>query len=309
MIALMRRMSMSDGATIESLSGPPETKPGESRIRRELILLRDRCGVAERRAGLWRLRFRPEWLDPAQLPRGGRILDETPSALDIARESGPGDSIFAEMQTRGRGRRGRVWRSVPAGAILLAVRLPSPRSPLGLPLAVGVGVLRALEADGAARLKLKWPNDILDRQGRKVGGILAEASGGSLVVGAGINLLMTPELRAALGRPAAGLVADLRAPQRRNIRAGLAAEAVAESVAEFGRSGVKNFLPDALSRHIAAPGESVFFRAGDGRKRRGEFAGFGERGELLLRDENGGGLEAHISGEFAADETGDAAGG
>ena len=311
MIALMRRMSLAGGAAAVSPSDACDAAGGESesRIRRELIVLRDRYGAAEQRGGLWRLRFSPEWLDLARLPRGARIADETPSAIDIARGAAPGAAVFAELQTRGRGRRGRVWRSIPAGAILLAMRFPARGAPLGLPLAVGVGILRALESDVGAQLKLKWPNDILDSAGRKVGGILAEASGGSVVVGAGINLLMTSELRAALGRPAAGLVAELGAPQRRNIRAGLAAEAVAESVAAFGADGAGRFLPDALSRHIAAPGETVLFRGGDGRERRGAFSGFGERGELLLRGEDGGGIEAHISGEFVAGEVGGVSGG
>ena len=301
----MRRMhparAMGVSELARSESGPREN---EARTRRRLALLRGRYGVAEERGGQWRLRFSPEWMDAAKLPRGSLIAEEVPSALDVARETAVGVPVFCEMQTRGRGRRGRRWLSIPAGAILFAVRVPIPKSPLGLPLAVGVGILRALESVATdatgSDLKLKWPNDILDSEGRKVGGVLVEGLGDSAAVGAGVNLLMTPELRAAVGRPVAGMVAELGGAQHRNVRARAVAERVAEAAAEFGRNGVKSFLNEALSRHIAVMGGEVSFRAGDGRLRRGEFAGFGEQGELLLRGKNG--TESHISGEFAEDE-------
>ena len=303
--ALMRRMHPARATVVSELiaaeSGPREN---EARIRRRLALLRGRYGVAEERGGQWRLRFSPEWMDAAQLPRGSLIAEEVSSALDVARETAAGVPVFCEMQTRGRGRRGRRWLSIPAGAILFAVRVPIPKSPLGLPLAVGVGILRALESVATdatgSDLKLKWPNDILDSEGRKVGGVLVEGLGDSAAVGAGVNLLMTPELRAAVGRPVAGMVAELGGAQHRNVRARAVAERVAEAAAEFGRGGVKSFLDEALSRHVAVMGGEVSFRAGDGRLRRGEFAGFGEQGELLLRGKNG--TEPHISGEFAEDE-------
>ena len=303
--ALMRRMHPARAMGVSELtaaeSGPREN---EARTRRRLALLRGRYGVAEESGGQWRLRFSPEWMDAAKLLRGSLIAEEVSSALDVARETAAGVPVFCEMQTRGRGRRGRRWLSIPAGAILFAVRVPIPKSPLGLPLAVGVGILRALESVGkdatGSDLKLKWPNDILDAEGRKVGGVLVEGLGDSAAVGAGVNLLMTPELRAAVGRPVAGMVAELGGAQHRNVRARAVAERVAEAAAEFGRNGVKSFLDEALSRHVAAVGGEVSFRAGDGRTRRGEFAGFGEQGELLLRGKNG--TEPHISGEFAEDE-------
>ena len=293
-IALMRRMRPDAPASVAALARAAGA--GESRARRGLALLRGRFGAAEESEGLWRLRFSPEWMDLSRLPRGSRIVDEVPSALDVARETEIGAPVFSEMQTRGRGRRGRRWLSVPAGAILFAMRFRTPKSPLGLPLAAGVGVLRALESCGTD-LKLKWPNDLMDSAGRKAGGILVESLGASAVAGVGVNLLTTPELRAAIGRPVAGLVSDLNGEQHRNRRALAIAEAVSDAIAEFDRRGAAGFLPEALSRHIAPIGGEISFRGGDGRARRGEFAGFGERGELLLRGANG--IEAHISGEFA----------
>jgi len=64
-------------------------------------------------------------------------------------------------------------RSTPTG-------WPPERQTL-LPLAAGVAVARLLG------LELKWPNDLLLAR-RKVGGILVEATGAELVIGAGLNL-------------------------------------------------------------------------------------------------------------------------
>lgn len=294
-------------AAVASSSSLSRVVALEARIRRRLALLRGRYGVVVEQPEGWRLRFAPEWLDAALLPDGACVVDEATSALDIARESkmNIGAPVFCEWQTRGRGRRGRRWLSIPGGAIMFAMRVPAPPAPLGLTLALGVGVLQALEAEGCAGLQLKWPNDIVNADGCKVGGILTEGvRDGTALVGVGINVLMTPELRTALGRPAAGLLSSLTAPQHRNRRAYATAKAALLSAERFARDGVGDFLSTALARHIAAPGEELCFRGGDGELRRGEFAGFGARGELLLRGKHG--VAAHISGEFEDD---DAAGG
>ena len=323
MMALTRRLSFAPQPA-RAFRDRRNIPGGETRARREFALLRDRFGVADERNGLWRLRFIPEWLDAKQLPSDSQVVDETPSAADLARDAPMFSPVFAEFQTRGRGRRGRRWLSVPAGAILFAVRVPAPKSPLGLPLAVGVAALRALQCDGGdgevsgdgkesndgevsggqkstpvPNLKLKWPNDILDGRGRKVAGVLAEMFGASVVVGVGANILMTSRLRAALRRPVAGLLPDddLRSPQFRNLRAKALAESVCKAADDFARDGAEKFLPQALATHFAAPGESVSFHASDGEVCGGEFVGFGPKGELLLR--RNGTTESHISGEFA----------
>src|SRR3569833_3900641 len=87
----------------------------------------------------------------------------------------------------------------------------------GLGLAVGVGIVRALQAAGLDGLTLKWPNDILCN-GRKLAGTLLEMSGESfgtcnVVIGIGLNCRMPeragtgidqpwPDVESALGRSA-----------------------------------------------------------------------------------------------------------
>jgi BirA family biotin operon repressor/biotin-[acetyl-CoA-carboxylase] ligase len=60
-----------------------------------------------------------------------------------------------------------------------------------LPLLTGLSAIFALtKLDPEFSPTLKWPNDILIKDG-KVGGIIAQASGGGVVIGVGINVGMT----------------------------------------------------------------------------------------------------------------------
>jgi BirA family biotin operon repressor/biotin-[acetyl-CoA-carboxylase] ligase len=63
-----------------------------------------------------------------------------------------------------------------------------------IPLRVGMAAARAIEAATGVAVRLKWPNDILSADGRKVAGILCESSLVNTglaftVVGIGINVL------------------------------------------------------------------------------------------------------------------------
>lgn len=91
-------------------------------------------------------------------------------ALDGAEE---GSVVLAERQRKGRGRRGRAWASEPGKSltfsVLLRPELPLSTLPL-LPLAAGLALREACGLGG-----LKWPNDLLSPDGRKLAGVLLEA--------------------------------------------------------------------------------------------------------------------------------------
>jgi len=96
--------------------------------------------------------------------------------------------LVAETQTAGRGRQGRDWVSQRGDSLTFSVGLPlAPRDWSGLSLAVGLSLAESLHP----HIGLKWPNDLWV-QGRKLGGILIEASsiGGLsyLVIGVGLNI-------------------------------------------------------------------------------------------------------------------------
>ncbi|HEX6547281.1 MAG TPA: biotin--[acetyl-CoA-carboxylase] ligase [Candidatus Dormibacteraeota bacterium] len=117
-------------------------------------------------------------------------LAEVTSTQEVARGLAVGSVVVADHQRAGRGRLGRRWEA-PPGSGLAASFVVAPR-PL-LSLAAGVA---AAEACGD-RVRLKWPNDLL-LEGRKLGGILVEVTGGVALVGVGINLTWAPPTGASM---------------------------------------------------------------------------------------------------------------
>jgi BirA family biotin operon repressor/biotin-[acetyl-CoA-carboxylase] ligase len=143
---------------------------------------------------------------------------EIPSTNDRARAAlaeprGEGLAVVADLQTAGRGRRGRTWVS-PSGANLLfsVAWRPSVAPPLtgllGIAAALAVrDACAALVPD--AGLAIRWPNDVVDGSGRKVAGLLVETAleDGELteaVVGIGINVNWLPDEMPADIRDSAG---------------------------------------------------------------------------------------------------------
>ncbi|NMB13427.1 MAG: biotin--[acetyl-CoA-carboxylase] ligase [Firmicutes bacterium] len=109
--------------------------------------------------------------------------------------------VVAEHQTAGRGRMGRIWHSVPGKSLCMSVALfpedlPISQAPLLTPL-TAVAVYRAIVKVTGLPVELKWPNDLLIG-GRKLGGILLEASGETdrlryAIIGIGINVNSSQE--------------------------------------------------------------------------------------------------------------------
>jgi BirA family biotin operon repressor/biotin-[acetyl-CoA-carboxylase] ligase len=96
--------------------------------------------------------------------------------------------VVAEEQTAGRGRLDRSWVSPPRAGLTFSVLLRPVAGELGwVPLLAGLGVARALREHAGVDAVLKWPNDVLISE-RKVAGLLAEAVGGAVVVGIGLNV-------------------------------------------------------------------------------------------------------------------------
>jgi len=123
------------------------------------------------------------------------VLNEVTSTSDVvaaaARAGEPeGLVVVAEAQSGGRGRLGRHWVSPPRAGLTLSVLLrptvPADQWPT-LPLLAGLATSTALRERTGLDVVLKWPNDLLV-EGRKLGGILAEAPGGAVVVGIGVNV-------------------------------------------------------------------------------------------------------------------------
>jgi len=129
-------------------------------------------------------------------------LGSVPSTQDVARDLPIGSIVVADHQSSGRGTHGRRWEAPPRTALLASFVL-APSAVLSL-----VAGVAAAEACGPP-VRLKWPNDLL-LDGRKLGGILVEATPVKAVVGIGINLMWAPDGAARLDRPRDEVLSRLR---------------------------------------------------------------------------------------------------
>jgi BirA family biotin operon repressor/biotin-[acetyl-CoA-carboxylase] ligase len=155
--------------------------------------------------------------------------------------------LAAELQTAGRGRRGRRWRSARGAGATFSIRRPmrcEQRRLAGLPVAVGIAAARALRRIGARGVALKWPNDLMVKR-HKLGGILIQtrapsqpsAAGTVVIVGIGINCRAQPRLGARLGRGVAALDEVLRRPVSRNAVIAAVAREVLGALSAWDRAG------------------------------------------------------------------------
>jgi BirA family biotin operon repressor/biotin-[acetyl-CoA-carboxylase] ligase len=119
-----------------------------------------------------------------------RYAEVCPSTQRLFAAGDPEGAVAAaEEQTEGRGRLGRIWLAPPATSVLTSIVLVPQIAPERLPelsLVAGDAVARAIASETGVEPRVRFPNDVLI-EGRKVAGILAEASGGRVVVGIGVN--------------------------------------------------------------------------------------------------------------------------
>jgi BirA family biotin operon repressor/biotin-[acetyl-CoA-carboxylase] ligase len=133
---------------------------------------------------------------------GRRILyrEEVTSTQDEAGEAArrgaeEGVVVISERQTKGRGRKGRLWASPSREGVYFSTILrPNliPTQIIQIPLIAGVAVCKAIRRVTPLEPRIKWPNDITIG-GKKVGGILVEMSCDidrvdHIVLGIGVNV-------------------------------------------------------------------------------------------------------------------------
>ncbi|HVT31471.1 MAG TPA: biotin--[acetyl-CoA-carboxylase] ligase, partial [Rhodanobacteraceae bacterium] len=235
-------------------------------------------------------------VSPALRARVGAIgvswqTDSTSSALarDIADGAPMPRARLAEIQTRGRGRRGRRWRMPLGGGIALSFLRSfdaGMASLAGLSLVAGIAVVRALGDIEIAGAALKWPNDIVAGD-RKLGGILVELGGDALgpchaIVGIGINVRIGAKQGAAIDQPWTDLAACAggNVPSR-NALAGRVLSRLAEALDAFEASGFRAFA-DEYAAHDALRGRAIDVASGDDRWQ-GIASGITPRGALRVR--------------------------
>ncbi len=223
--------------------------------------------------------------------------------LERASHGAPSGSVLAaELQTAGRGRRGRAWHTGIGGALTFSLlwRFEQGAGVLaGLGPAVGIALVRALRSLGASDAAVKWPNDVLVRH-QKVAGTLIEIQGDVLgpslaVIGVGINCRLDTSTRQRIDQA----VTDLRAAGVLTDRSRVLAELLNQlttMLLDFSRRGFWPLRKEWESLHVYA-GRPVAVRMPDGSVEQGLAAGVGDDGALLLQTSSG--LRRFHSGEVS----------
>jgi BirA family biotin operon repressor/biotin-[acetyl-CoA-carboxylase] ligase len=222
--------------------------------------------------------------------------------LQRATQSAPSGSVLAvELQTAGRGRRGRIWHSGLGNALTFSVlwRFECGLNALsGLSLAVGVAIVRALQRFAARGVQLKWPNDVLTAHG-KLGGVLIEAQGDMLgpcavVIGIGVNCSLPLHLEQRIDQASSALDQVCgQMPGRNQLLAALLQE-LARVLDEFAQRGFANLRAEWESHH-ARQDAAISLHLPDGSVMTGIARGVSDTGEL--RVETARGLCRFNSGE------------
>lgn len=226
--------------------------------------------------------------------------DSTDSTNEEAKRNSqyPDGTLFvSDIQTAGKGRRGRAWSSPPGAGIWMSLLLKpdiAPEDVAGLTLIAGIAVCRAI----GGRAVIKWPNDIVIGT-RKVCGILTELAAepdmvSYAVCGIGINA-NNAEFPAELSDRATSIYIETGS---RASRAELIAAVMNEFEPLYERFLSEGFAPlrEEYRRLCVNIGREVIV-AGRGGELRGTAADISGNGALLVSTAEG--LTPVSSGEVS----------
>jgi len=189
------------------------------------------------------------------------LMSQPPPAAGLCRVA------IADHQTSGRGRHNRSWLSHPGDGLCLSLAYTFEKAPEHLPaltLALGVGVVGALQGLNVPGCRLKWPNDIVARDG-KLGGILTEVQPGrgdsvTIVAGIGINIFFREHAdfgtESGWAQRAIGLDSIADELPSHELLAGTMIENLYVAVSDFEVSGLDGFR-DAWRQHDWLLGREV----------------------------------------------------
>jgi BirA family biotin operon repressor/biotin-[acetyl-CoA-carboxylase] ligase len=247
---------------------------------------------------------------PKVIGRDIRVFEETTSTNDVIEKLArdgvkEGAVVFAESQTKGRGRLGRKWTSPTHKGLWFSILLRpklTPQESTQLTVASATALRRAIKNVTGVSADIKWPNDLLIG-GKKVVGILTEMSAEvdrvrHVVLGIGVDVNQEefpPELRA--------IATSLKNESGEEIcRAELAVEILRELDFDYARICAGKFpaVADEWEAGCATIGKKVLVQMGT-RLVRGQAEALDDDGALLVRTEHGH-LERIIGGDVTLEK-------
>ncbi len=228
--------------------------------------------------------------DQAMPPRYvyGSLDSTNEEAKRLAAQGAPhGTVVTADMQTAGKGRRGRSWVSPPGTNIYftLIVRPEfTPEKASMLTLVAAHALTRGIARETGLEPGIKWPNDLVI-DGKKVCGILTEMSVEQgvirhVVIGAGINV-REQSFPAELADRAVSLDAACGARVDRERLLDAVLEAFKEDYEEFCRTGSLASIRDSYDRLLVNRDREVCVLEPGG-EYRGISRGITDTGELRV---------------------------
>ena len=203
-----------------------------------------------------------------------------------------GTVVVAEMQTAGKGRRGRVWDS-PAGdniymSMLLRPQLEPDKAPM-LTLVMAYSVAKVMLGCGYQNVQIKWPNDLI-LSGKKVCGILTEmyikdAGIDYVVIGVGVNV-NTEEFSEELADKATSLYLETGRRQEKDSLIEQIVVTFEEMYEQFLREKDVSFIRESYNELLVNRGNEVKVLE-DENAYVAAALGINSKGELLVRDADG----------------------
>jgi BirA family biotin operon repressor/biotin-[acetyl-CoA-carboxylase] ligase len=236
-----------------------------------------------------------------------QVFEQTTSTNDVAEKLArdgvkEGAVIFAESQTRGRGRLGRAWMSPTHKGLWFSVLLRPhlrPQETTQLTVISATALRRAIQRVTGLTAEIKWPNDLLFG-GKKAAGILTEMSAEldrvrHVVLGIGVDVNQDaagfpPELRK--------IATSLKLASGAEIsRAELAVAILQELDLDYARIQAGKFseIADEWEAACVTIGKNVTVHVGE-RNFRGHAESLDDDGALLVRTAHGH-LERVIGGD------------
>ena len=205
--------------------------------------------------------------------------------------------VVADYQPKGRGRLQRTWLSAPGCTLTftLAIALTTANY-AGLSLAIATATANYLTKSGCP-IKLKWPNDLLSEDGKKLGGILIEITGSPPValIGMGLNLHKFDELENEL-TDVSWLFAHMK-PCNRNTLLIKLIETMLLTMDQWQQNGLKDFRSKWMQKSIYQPDDLIMLSDASGNKQQMSFVGLAQDGKLIAKNSKGIVLE-FSSGEI-----------